>query len=98
MVTNTGPISRAVTEALEDAPLLPRDAAAVELVKQYAALLDDSAGAPDALADVGPKLLAALTALGMTPAGRGVKGGNGNAAPVASELDELRARRAKRAG
>ena len=46
--------------------------------------------------DLGPKLLAALTALGMTAAGRGVKGGTPDASPVASKLDELGARRAGR--
>lgn len=127
-----GPITRAVRAALRDAPLLPRDTAAVALAKRYAALLDDAApdakyGEPlrliaaalpmddqvekafrkvaDALAqhsvasDLGPKLLAVLASLGMTPAGRGVKGGaQGGPAPVASKLDELRARRERRPG
>lgn len=47
--------------------------------------------------DLGPKLLAVLTALGMTAAGRTTKGGAGGGvgpvSPVASKLDELRARR-----
>jgi len=45
--------------------------------------------------DLGPKLLAALTALGLTPAGRGAKGGQ-NGAPTTNPLDELKARRATR--
>jgi hypothetical protein len=46
--------------------------------------------------DLGPKLLATLTSLGLTPAGRGAKGGQ-NGVPVANPLDELKARRASRA-
>lgn len=50
------------------------------------------------LSDLGPKLLAALEALQLTPRARTavMKGGNGGSAP-ASPLDELRARRAARA-
>jgi hypothetical protein len=95
IMARTGSIGRAVAAALKDAQLLPQDAAAVALVRRYAATLDSY---PDTLEDLGPKLLAALTALGMTPAGRGVKGGGSGAGPVASKLDELRARRAQRAG
>ena len=50
--------------------------------------------------DLGPKLLAALTALGMTPAARGALAGKVNPAPdgaVRSPLDELRAKRAAKA-
>ena len=48
--------------------------------------------------DLGPKLLAALTSLGMTPAGRGAAKGGQNGT-TAGPLDELRARaRARRAG
>jgi hypothetical protein len=42
--------------------------------------------------DLGPKLLATLTALGMTAAGRGKEGG-APVVPVASKLDEFTARR-----
>jgi hypothetical protein len=122
-----GPIVSAVTAALEDAPLLPRDVVAVALAKRYAALLDDAerlaemAGliepetdtqarklasleiavdAQSIASDLGPKLLAVLSSLGMTPAGRGVKGGGaqGGATPVTSRLDELRNRRERRTG
>lgn len=52
--------------------------------------------------DLGPKLLATLTALGLTAAGRGAvapaKGGPASVPAVASKLDELRERRARRAG
>jgi hypothetical protein len=125
---------KAVASALKAARLGPVDAAAVELVRRYAQLLDaavplakyrehlrvlraavadDPAAAAayakvaDALAehsvasDLGPKLLAALSALGLTVAGRGSKlqgGGSGDGGAGGDTLDELRARRARRAG
>lgn len=95
-MTSTGTISQAVAEALKDAQLLPRDSGAVALAQRYAALLDANSSDVKVLADVGPKLLAALVALGMAPAGRGVKDGGGSSAPVVSKLDELRAKRAAR--
>lgn len=124
-MTVRGPITRAVARALKDAPLLPRDAGGVELVKRYALLIDQAQELADEAAliepddetmarrlralqvqvdaqavvsDLGPKLLAALTALGMTQAGRSVKGGGQGVPAVAGKLDELRARRAARAG
>lgn len=74
-------------------PLTPGDAAAAELAVHYAAALD--AGADD-LAKLGPALLAALEALGMTPRARKslVKGGDGDG--PTSPLDELRRKRAAR--
>ncbi|MFG1844906.1 terminase small subunit [Micromonospora carbonacea] len=90
-----GPLTRAVALALKDAPLLPQDAAGKALVRRYAAAIDADP-TPEVLADLGPKLLAALTALGLTPAGRGAKGG-GQGGAVAGKLDELRARREQRA-
>jgi hypothetical protein len=88
-------ISPALAKALDDAPLLPRDAAAVAVVRRYAALIDG--GDDEALNAIGPKLMRALESLGMTPAGRGAKGGAGVPA-TASKLDELRARRDRRTG
>jgi hypothetical protein len=55
----------------------------------------DALAAHSVASDLGPKLLATLTQLGMTPAGRGVRGDA--RATVAKGLDELRARRASRA-
>lgn len=53
--------------------LADEDAAVVRLARRYAAAIDAD---PDALETFGPKLLAALTALGATPAGRvRLKGG-----------------------
>lgn len=97
-MASQGPMVRAVSAALRDAPLLPRDAAGKALARRYAALIDAAPEDPDVVGDVGPKLLAVLSALGMTPAGRGVKGGAAGGQPVASKLDELRARRQQRAG
>ena len=97
-MTVRGSISRAVTSALKDAQLPPRDAAGVALVKRYAAILDTYGDDPAMVGDLGPKLLAALTALGLTAAGRAAKGGSSGVAAVAGKLDELRARREKRAG
>lgn len=49
------------------------------------------------VSDLGPKLLAALAALGLTTAARqAVKGGTGGTGQHQSPLDELRARRAAR--
>lgn len=92
-----GPMTRAVAAALRDAPLLPQDAAGKALVRRYAAAID-AADDLEVLSDLGPKLLAALSALGLTPAGRGVKGGAQGGGRVASKLDELRARRERRTG
>lgn len=91
-----GPLTRAVAAALKDAPLLDQDAAGKALVRRYAAAIDADP-TPEVLADLGPKLLTALTALGLTPAGRGGKGGAQGGNPVAGKLDELRARREQRA-
>lgn len=79
---------RKLAEALD-----PDDQAAVDAYDRVRTALAEHSVA----SDLGPKLLAALTALGATPAARAAKGG-GQGGPVASKLDELRARRAKRAG
>lgn len=80
----------------------PRDRAVAALAVQYAEHIDDPIDwgdvQRDPLAELGPKLLAALRELGLTPAAR--KGIVGDApAPAAkpkSKLDELHARRAAR--
>lgn len=82
-------------------PLDVRDRATADLALLYAKAIDDTAAwadrQRDPLAELGPKLLAALTALQMTPTARkaAVKG-DGPAAAPSSPVDEIRARRAKR--
>ena len=86
-------------------PLDVRDRATADLALLYAKRIDATAGGSfddwgdkqrDPLAELGPKLLACLTALGMTPAAR-----KGIAAAVPTEkpanpLDELRRKRQER--
>lgn len=86
-------LEQSVTTSLEALEPDARDGAARDLALAYARELDRY---PDTLADLGPKLLAALDALGMTPRARSaaLKGGPGAAR---NPLDELRQRRAERA-
>lgn len=87
-------LERVVQEALTHVEVTPADKAAAELALVYAREIDLGLEIPK----LGPALLTCLAALGMTPAARNalVKGGSG--APVASPLDELRARRDSRTG
>lgn len=74
--------------------------------KEYNRLFDkiaEALAAHSVMSDLGPKLLAALAALGLTAASRGavVKGGASNGTPATpkpeSELDRVRRERAERA-
>lgn len=82
-------------------PLDTRDRAVADLALKYAAAIDDPEAwadkQRDPLAELGAKLLTALTALQMTPAARAsaMKAAPG---PSASPLDELRRKRAERSG
>ena len=58
----------------------------------------DALGSHSVASDLGPKYLAALGALGLTPAARGAKGGGQGGGTGSSKLDELRARRQRGAG
>ena len=92
-----GMIGPAVTEAVSAVPdLMDADLPAVRLAKLYAQRIDN--GDPDGLKDplevYGPKLLAVLDALGMTPKARASRKGTGGVKPGESELDKLRATRA----
>lgn len=61
------------------------------------AKIEAALSAHSVASDLGPKLLAALTALGMTAAGRDTKGGAGvRPAAAKTKLDELRQRRDRR--
>lgn len=74
----------------------PEDEGQAEQIRRLRARVD----AATVASDLGPKLLAALTALGMTPAARSTaaKGGTPDAGnPAGDALDALRARRRARA-
>lgn len=83
-------------------PLDVRDRAAADLALAYAAAIDDPSQwadrQRDPLAELGAKLLAALTALQMTPAARKAAMQGAEQAPAKSPLDELRKRREARSG
>jgi len=90
-------VREALDEALEAAQVRPQDGAAVELARTYATALDEGAD----LGKVGPAFLAALAALGMTPAARAALAGKAEPAGqegARSPLDELRAKRRARQG
>jgi hypothetical protein len=94
----SGPIGRDLAKSLRAAQREDIDAGAVALARRLAYLLDQARGELHESAvfnDLGPKYLAALTALGLTPAGRGTRGGD-QVGSGSSKLDELRARRAAR--
>jgi hypothetical protein len=98
-VAGQGPNERSLAKALKDAQIPARDVAGVQLARRYAQLLDAARGTDEELAvydSLGPKYLAALTAVGLTAAGRGAKGGGAGGPAVASKLDELRERRSRR--
>ena len=85
---------RAGLAALE--PIDVRDRATADLAIKYAERIDDDADwsdkQRDPLAELGPKLLACLTALGMTPQAR--KSIVETKPEPKSALDELQSRRA----
>ena len=82
-----------------------RDQACADLALLYATRIDAAAAGDvgdwgdkqrDPVAELGPKLLACLTALGMTPAARKAVLGDKPAEKPTNLLDELRERRAAR--
>lgn len=78
-------------------PIDERDRAVADLALAYAKGIDDSADwqdrLRDPLAELGPKLLAALVQLQLTPAARGAIVGAPERPATANPLDELRRRR-----
>jgi hypothetical protein len=86
-------LSESVAGSLAGLAEDPRDAAARDLAILYAAKIDET---PGALFDLGPKLLASLDALGLTPRSRSAGGKTPDTGPVRNPLDELRDRRAAR--
>lgn len=97
-------LARRYAGLLDEAAPKARYVSALRRLRSYVDPGDEQAMAAyqtvaDALAehsvasDLGPKLLAVLTALGMTP---GAKGGEAGGAAVAARLDEFTARRARK--
>jgi hypothetical protein len=93
-------LSDALNGALIETEQEPRDAAVVALARFYAATIDSVGDAVmvETLRDLGPKLLAALEALNMSPRARAAVKGAVTGGAVANPLDELQRRRADRAG
>ena len=89
-------LAEALAEALRSVPVRPEDAAVVALARCYAAVVDAAATAEAqaVLAELGPKLLAVLVELGMTPRARAAVLGKGSPARRGerTKLDELRER------
>jgi hypothetical protein len=89
----SGPLQRAVTAAARAAKIGTRDKAALELARHYARLIDEG----DPVELLGPKLLAALDALVLTPKARAnITKGLSHEPAKADPVDEIRARRAAR--
>lgn len=87
-------LSDAVTAALGDLEIVPKDGGTVRLALVYAEAIDAD---PAQLSKLGPGLLSVLEALAMTPKARASILGKGvKDAPPRSRLDELRERRRAR--
>jgi hypothetical protein len=84
-----------VKDSIDGLVLDQRDKAVVDLALAYARLID---GCPEMVVAAGPKLLACLDALLMTPRARAaiVKGVNDDERRELSPLDELREARRRR--
>jgi hypothetical protein len=94
-------IQAAVQSGLDQLePIDPLDRAAADLALLYAEHIDDVTSwddkLRDPLAELGPKLLAALVQLRMTPAARQAAIGGQVVSIAANPLDELRNRRKDR--
>lgn len=79
---------QAVTDAITNAQVTKMDQAAVLLAIRIAEAMDQADDRERALRDLGPKLLAVLTALKLTPASRPV---NAQQGAVSGALAQLRA-------
>lgn len=103
-----GLVLPAVQGSIGSCELSQKDQGAAALAIRYAKAIDggscrECGSKGDVLDRLGPKLLAALSALNLTPAARNVpKGGEASDSatdnPAASALASLRARAAQRAG
>ena len=90
-----GELRKQLDAALSQTVTSNSDAAAVALAKAYADAID--AGEPDALKDLGSKLLTCLEALGMTPLARTTLKRGTSGGPVAEETPLERRRRERSA-
>jgi hypothetical protein len=91
-----GALERAVSGAIRDLAVQPKDSGTAALAKTYAKAID--AGEP--LEKLGPLLLACLESLLMTPRARAAlvkRGSDGDDGKPASPVDEIRERRERRA-
>jgi hypothetical protein len=92
-----GLIDEAVPLAKYDEPLKALRRAVTECsdpnAGKHLAKIEAALSAHSVMSDLGPKLLATLTALGMTAAGRSAKGGAPDGPRVPDELAKLRAER-----
>jgi hypothetical protein len=82
-------LSEALGLTIDALTLKDEDKAGLALATLYCEQIDAD---PDTLSDLGPKLLATLTALGATPAGRSVKGAPGGKPAAATPLELLQSR------
>jgi hypothetical protein len=90
-----GELRERLDEALSVTATSDLDGAAVALARAYADAIDD--GGPEALKDLGSRLLTTLDALGMTPLARmTVKRGTSGGLVADTGGTELERRRAKR--
>ena len=103
-MTRSPSIVRALAASLRASPPAAGDQAIAALAKRYAQTIEDAYGEDgelDVLTDLGPKLLAVLDALGLTPKARAVKrapgeGGGDDRPAAVRTLEELRAARRDR--
>jgi len=91
-------MQQSVQRALDTEQREPRDEAVAALALAYAAEID--AGEEGILDKLGPKLLASLEALQMSPRARAIakRGAAADAPARKSRMDELRERRARKNG
>jgi hypothetical protein len=90
-------LSDSVDAALTEATTEAQDGGTVMLARYLAAAIDEAPDPIAALERLGPKLLAVLEALGMSPRARATAAKGATGGPVGNPLDELRARRHRRA-
>lgn len=95
----TGIYSAVLSGLAELEPLDPRDEAVARLALDYAQAMEDGTDRNIGIDTLGPKLLAALVQLRMTPQSRAAAvGGEAPPGAKADPLDEIRQRRQRHLG